>query len=473
MSAPDSGLLQLSLTGLAQAIRSRKVSSVEATRACIARAEQVQPRLNCFVGIEAEQALKAARLADRAVSAKRTLGLLHGVPLAHKDMYYRAGLVSNCGSAIMRGYRPAITATVVERLQAAGAIWLGTLSMCEFAADATGNNELWGHCRNPWNPAHITGGSSSGSGAALAARACFGALGSDTGGSIRLPAAFCGVTGIKPTYGRVSRYGAMPRVWSNDCVGPLARSARDCARLLRVIAGRDPNDSTSSAEPVPDYESGLAAGIKGLRIAVPENFFYDGVTADVARAMEESLAALRSLGARIVRVQVPDPQRLGELQALTGQCEAATLHARSMRERPQDFSVRVRRRLEAGYHIPAVTYLEAQDLRAPVLTEFVRTVFGNADMLHTPMLPFPTPSIESCALQADGTIPRLVGEVSRNAKPFNYLGLPAIALPGGFSDDRLPVGFQLVGRPFSEHLLLRAGQAFQSATDWHKLSPAL
>ena len=220
-------LLDLSLTEIAQAIRRKKVSSLEVTRACLARAQAVQPTVNCFIAIEEEDALRAARAADRAIKRGAKLGPLHGVPLAHKDMFYRAGRITTGGSKILRDYRPNATATVATRMAEAGAIWLGTLNMAEFAANPTGHNEHWGDCCNPWNPAHITGGSSSGSGAAVAARACYGALGSDTGGSIRLPAAANGVVGLKPTYGRVSRYALLPRVWSLDTVGPLTRTVRD------------------------------------------------------------------------------------------------------------------------------------------------------------------------------------------------------------------------------------------------------
>ena len=253
-----SDILGLTLVEVAAAIRGRRLSSVEVVRACIARAERVQPRLNCFIAIEAEAALSAAKKADRALKMRGArIGSLHGVPLAHKDLFYRTGKISTCGSKILRGYRPAVTSTAVARLTREGALWLGNLNMAEFAANPTGHNDHWGDCRNPWNPAHMTGGSSSGSGAAVAGRACFGSLGSDTGGSVRTPAAACGVVGLKPTYGLVSRHGVMPRSWSQDTVGVLARTVRDCARLTGVIAGADARDPTCENRPVPDYEKAL------------------------------------------------------------------------------------------------------------------------------------------------------------------------------------------------------------------------
>ncbi len=268
-------LTHLSLTDVAEAIRTKQVSAVEVTAACLRRIERLQPKLNCFISIEAEAALKAAAVADADLARGVLRGSLHGVPLAHKDMFYRAGQVSTCGSKINRDFVPDHTATVLSRLEAAGAIYLGGLNMAEFALGPTGHNEHWGHCRNPWNPDYITGGSSSGSGSAVAARLTYGALGSDTGGSVRMPAGVCGVVGLKPTWGRVSRYGVMPLSFSLDTVGPLARTVQDCACLTRIIAGSDPMDSTSSTALVPDYEATLSEGMKGIKIGVPTNYYYD------------------------------------------------------------------------------------------------------------------------------------------------------------------------------------------------------
>jgi len=466
-------LLNLSLTEVAGLIRRRKVSSFEVTRAIIARAQRVQPKLNCFISLEAEQALKAARAADRAIARKAKVGPLHGVPLAHKDMYYREGKVSTSGSKILRDYRADTTSTAVERLAAAGAIWLGGLNMAEFAANPTGHNEHWGHCRNPWNPAHLTGGSSSGSGSAVGSRACYGSLGSDTGGSVRLPAAMCGVVGIKPTYGRVSRYGILPRAWSLDTVGLLTRTARDCARMLRAISGHDPRDATSSREPVPHYEEMLSGRIRGLRIGVPKNHYHDDIAPDVAKRLEESLAVLRSLGARLVDVTVPDPQAIFLISNTISLCEAATMHAKWMRTRPQDYSLLVRTRVEPGYHIPAPSYLEALNLRPRFTREFVETVLDKYDVLHIPVITMPVPTIAETEVGASAQIPALVARITRNTRPFNYLGTPALSVPAGFTDNGLPAAFQLVGRPFAEGLLLRVAHAYQGETSWHTLMPKL
>ncbi len=466
-------LTQLSLIEAAAAIRRRKVSSLELTRACVEHARRVQPTLNCFIAIEEEEALAAARKADRALKRGARVGPLHGVPLAHKDMYYRAGRISTGGSKILRDYRPTITATVVRRLEAAGAIWLGTLNMAEFAANPTGHNDHWGHCRNPWNPDHITGGSSSGSGSAVGARACYGALGSDTGGSVRLPAAACGVVGLKSTTGLVSRYGILARSWSQDTVGPLTRTAADCARMTRVIAGADPDDPTCSRLPVPNYEKELEGRIRGLRIGVPTNHYYDGVTDEVQRLMNASLGVFRALGARIVKLAVPDPARLVQLSSAISISEAAAIHGKWMRERPQDYSMYVRSRIEPGFHVPATTYIEALNLRARYLEEFLRTVYGKVDLVHTPVMAMPPPTIAETEPKASGDVAAVVSRLTRNTRPTNYLGLPALSVPAGFSRTGLPLAFQLMGRPFSEALLFRAAHLYQRETEWHTRVPNL
>ena len=467
------GVLELSLTEVSDAIRKKKASSVEVTRACLDHARWAHEKLNCFIAIEEADALEAAKKADRLLKRGAKVGPLHGVPLAHKDMYYRKGKISTCGSKILREYRPDVTGTVVERMEQAGAIWIGNLNMAEFAANPTGHNEHFGHCRNPWNPAHMTGGSSSGSGAAVAARACYGALGSDTGGSVRLPAAACGVVGLKSTYGLISRYGIMPRSWSHDTVGPLTRTARDCARMTRVVAGADPKDPTCATRPVPDYEKTLESSVKGLKIGVPTNYYYDGATPDVRQCMDASLAVLRSLGARIVELPVPDPQEIHRVSATVSQCEAAAMHARWMRERPQDYSLYVRSRVEAGYHIPAVTYLEALNLRPTFVAEFMDQVYTKVDMLHAPVMVMPPPTIAESEPRTSGDVAGLVAHISRNTRPANYLGLPALSVPAGFSANALPLAFQLIGRPFSEALLFNVAHLYQKETDWHMRVPPL
>lgn len=465
-------LTAMTLVEVAEAIASRQVSSLEVVRACLERSERGQRRLNCFIAIEADAVLQAAAQADAELARGRRRGPLHGVPLAHKDMFYRSGRESSCGSKIRRGFVPDTTATVIARLEAAGALVLGRLNQAEFAVGPTGHNVHYGDCRNPWNAEHIPGGSSSGSGAAVAARLVYGAFGSDTGGSVRLPAAMCGVVGLKPTQTRVSRHGMMPLSFSLDQAGPLARTARDCARLLRIIAGPDGLDSTCSAEPVPDYETELEREGTPVRIGVPSNYFYDLATPEVRRAMEQSLAVFRSLGAEVLPIQVPDHDIIGELGAVVMQSEAATLHRRWLSTRPQDYADQVRARIEPGLYLPATRYLEALDLRAVVLERFMKGVFAHVDVVHAPVLSFPVPTLAETDVKAGPGFRDVIARLTHCTRTINYVGLPALSMPAGFTDNGLPVAFQLIGRPFAEARLLQLGNAFQQATDWHRKSPA-
>src|SRR5450755_3227283 len=327
----------LTLTAVAKAIAEKKLSSHEVTRSCLHRVAQWQPHLNAFMAVEAEEALKAADEADAALAKGDGRGPLHGVPLAHKDMYYEAGKVVTCGSLIRRDYVATTTSTALQRLKDAGTIRLGSLQMAEFAYGPTGHNSHYGPVHNPFALDRVTGGSSSGSGAAVGARLTFAALGSDTGGSIRMPANFCGVTGLKTTCGLVSRAGAMPLSQSLDTVGPLARSAQDCALLLGLMAGADPDDPTAVAGPLPDYMAAAQQPIKGLTIGVPNSFYVDDLDPEVARTLDETVAVLKSEGAHIVQVELPDQRQLTAASHLVISVEAAAFHKRWMIERPQDY----------------------------------------------------------------------------------------------------------------------------------------
>jgi aspartyl-tRNA(Asn)/glutamyl-tRNA(Gln) amidotransferase subunit A len=461
----------LSLVEAADALARGETSSVQLTQAAIARARGLGAKLNCIARLDADEALRAAEQADRERKQGSARGALHGVPLAHKDLFYRKGKVVACGSKIRRDFVPETTATVLERLDAAGAIDLGALQMAEFAFSPTGYNEHYGHPRNPWNPAHVPGGSSSGSGAAVAARIVFGSLGSDTGGSIRHPAAMCGITGVKPTLTRVSRAGAMPLSHSLDCVGPLARTARDCARLMEVIAGVDAADPTASSAPVPRYEAALDGSARGLRIGVPRDYYYDVVTLEITQRLKESLAAFRSLGATVTEVDVPDVSLINTLMHVLMTVEAATVHRKWLATRRADYAEQVRSRIEPGLFYPATRYLEALSMRAPVAAEFVATAMNNVDLLHLPAIPIPVPTIEETTRGAPADVARVLGVVGHCTRAINYLGLPAISVPAGFDGKGLPIGFQLVGRPFTEAILLRAADAYQRVTDWHQRKP--
>jgi aspartyl-tRNA(Asn)/glutamyl-tRNA(Gln) amidotransferase subunit A len=460
----------LSLTEIAQAIAQKRFSSREATKSCLDRIAQWQPRLNAFLAIEPDEALAAADAADAALAKGNARGALHGVPLAHKDMYYDAGKVVTCGSKIRRDFVATSTSTALQRLKDAGTVRLGSLQMVEFAYGPTGHNTHYGAVHNPWGLDHITGGSSSGSGSAVAARLTFAALGSDTGGSIRMPAHFCGVTGLKTTYGRISRAGAMPLSQSLDTVGPLARTALDCALLLGLMAGADPNDPTAAAEPVPDYMAATREPIKGLKIGVPAAFYVDDLDPEVARILDETIAVLKREGAEIVQVELPDQRQLTAACQLVLAVEAAAFHKRWLIERPQDYGPQVLMRLQNGLAIPGVSYLEALRWRGPALAAYLAAVSG-IDAVIVPGAPVPAPTLAESDVgngpDADAVIQRL----TRFTRPVNYLGLPSLAIPSGFTKTGLPVGMQLIGRSFDEAMLLRIGAAFQRATDFHERVP--
>lgn len=463
--------LPTTLVGAAAAIAAGRVSSVELTRDCLARTRRANPRLNCFLRIDEDAALAAARDADASRARGAPLGALHGVPIALKDMLYDPPKPTTGGSGFLAGHRAAVTATVVSRLRAAGAINLGALNMTEFALGPTGHNRVHGDCHNPWDPARIPGGSSSGAGAAVAARLVYGALGSDTGGSVRGPASVNGVLGLKPTYGLVSRNGAMPLSWSCDHVGPLARTAEDIACLLGIIAGHDPADPTTRRAPPPDYAARLATGVAGLRIGVPRRHYFDAVDADVGRALEAALAALAGAGATLVPVDAPAPELLTELGRVLVYAEAAAAHAGFLRAHPEAYSPQVRTRIETGFAIPAPTYLAAAQLRPRYLREFVAGVYGGCDVLATPTLAVAVPTLAATDVGGGESMWAVIAQLVRCVAPFNYLGLPALSMPAGFDAAGMPVGLQLVGPPFAESRLLRVAAAFERVTDWHERAP--
>jgi aspartyl-tRNA(Asn)/glutamyl-tRNA(Gln) amidotransferase subunit A len=460
----------MSLTAVAKAIASKQLSSHEVTRSCLHRIAQWQPKLNAFKEIEAEAVLKAADEADAALAKGQSRGVLHGVPLAHKDMYYDAGKVVTCGSLIRRDFVATTTSTALQRLKDAGTIRLGSLQMVEFAYGPTGHNYHHGAVHNPWKAGHITGGSSSGSGSAVAARLTFAALGSDTGGSIRMPAHLCGVTGLKVTWGRVSRAGAMPLSQSLDTVGPLARSVEDCALLLGLMAGPDSGDPTASAAPVADYVAATAASLKGLKIGVPTSFYVDDLDADVAKALEETIAVLKREGADIVKVELPDQSQLTAACQIVLAVEAAAYHKRWLIERPQDYGPQVLMRLQNGLAIPAVLYLEAMRWRGPALAAHIAAA-SNVDAVLAPVAPVAAPTIAESDVGNSPNAEAVIQRLTRFTRPINYLGLPSLSIPCGFNGKGLPIGMQLIGRSFDEATLLTVGAAFQRATDFHERVP--
>ncbi|HWN13765.1 MAG TPA: amidase [Candidatus Dormibacteraeota bacterium] len=463
-----------SLSELAQAIRAGKVGPVEATRAYLDRIARLDPTLHAYITVDADGALAAAAVLEREAAAGAWRGPLHGVPLAHKDLFLIPGLPTSCGTRTPDYFVGAPPCTAVARLQAAGALTLGKLNMTELALGPFGDNAHHGDVQNPWRIGHVSGGSSSGSGAAVVAGLAAGALGTDTGGSIRLPAAACGVVGLKPTYGRVSRAGVMPLSWSYDHVGPLARTVRDAALMLATIAGVDPLDATTSRQPVPDYVAALDGSVAGLRIGVAGGFYADGLDATVTAALAEAVTVLGGLGARVEPLAVPDPGPIvsGSSNVMV-RAESAAIHSRLLKERPGELQPAVRDRMAPGLTVTAYDYLQGQRLRAQLTRQFIDAVFSRVDVLATPTIPEPAPALAQVKAGATADVIARMGRFSRLTRPFNALGLPALSLPCGAAPDGRPLALQLVGRPFDEATLLRLGHAYERATAWQRLRPAL
>jgi aspartyl-tRNA(Asn)/glutamyl-tRNA(Gln) amidotransferase subunit A len=468
--------LHMTLTEAAQAIANKKVSSLELTQAALNRAHELQATFNAFVRFDDEEALAAARACDEELSRGAVRGPLHGVPLAHKDMFYREGKVSTCGSQLRENWVAGTTATVLRKLDAAGAIQIGTLNMTEFAYGPTGQNAWLGDAKNPWNPEYVTGGSSSGSGIVTAARVVYAALGSDTAGSVRVPASICGITAMKTTYGLVSRAGCMPLSASLDTVGPLARTVEDNALMLSIIAGYDPLDPVSAQGSIGRYSAaatqGRTASLKGLRLGIPVGFFDEHLDAGVAALLAEAASAYRKLGAEVVEVKMPDLDALNAAGILLTWGDVISIHGDAMRERSGEYSLQTRGRIEISLAASAQDYIDAQRCRSHALREFAGTVFSECDALLAPVLSFPVPKLSEVDVSGGPNMMRILDEFTRMMRPINVLGLPSLALPCGFTDNGLPCGMQLIGRPFAESLLYRLGAAYQGATDWHQRIPA-
>ena len=461
------------IASLAAAIRARRISPVEAAQQCLTRVERLDGRLRAFITVDAAGALARARVLETEAAAGHWRGPLHGVPLAHKDLFHIGGLPTSCGTKTAEYFFAERDATAVARLIEAGANTLGKLNMAELALGPFGDNAHHGDAQNPWRAGHVSGGSSSGSAVAVAAGLALGALGTDTGGSIRLPAACCGIVGLKPTYGRVSRAGAMPLSWAMDHIGPMARTVADVALMLEVIAGPDPEDATSSPRAVPGYVAELERPITGLRIAIPENYYLDGVESAVAAATRAALAAFERLGARVTSLRLPDPQVIHDVSSIIARAESAAVHARILRERPHELQPAVRARLAVGARISAHDYLQALRLRARLAREFNEDVFAEVDLLVLPAIPEPAPTLADATAGEGEAVTARMGRFSRLTRPWNGLGLPVLAMPGGFAASGLPLGIQIVGRPFDEAAVLRAGHAYERATDWHRRRPPL
>jgi aspartyl-tRNA(Asn)/glutamyl-tRNA(Gln) amidotransferase subunit A len=463
-----------SVADLARMIATKEISPVEVTRRCLERVTALDGTLRAFITVAGDTALEQARRAEADVMAGGPLGPLHGVPVGLKDLFYTRGLRTTGGSKILGGFVPAHDATVVARLRAAGAIVLGKLNLHEFAYGPEGLNVHYGTARNPWDAgaARLAGGSSSGSAVAVAADMVAAALGSDTGGSIRIPAGLCGITGLKPTYGRASRAGVVPLAWSMDHVGPMARTAADCARLLTAMAGFDPADPSTSRRPVPDYAAALTGDIRGLRVGLLDGFFVDETDGPVRAAVEAAARALGAQGAVVDRVTLATVRDVAAAAFAIVGSEALAYHTEWLRTRPEDYQPDVRERLQLGVVIGGAHYVRGQQLRARVRAEVDRALEG-FDVLLAPTTPCAAPRLGEMEAVIGGRRTDVRSALLRLTRPFSFTGHPACSLPCGFTAEGLPIGLQLVGRAFDEATVLRVADAYQRGSDWHRRRPRL
>ena len=443
----------------AAGLRAHRFSAVELATAAIARIERHNPSLRAFITVTADRALEQARQADREFAMGQDRGPFQGIPVALKDLFLTKGVRTTAGSRVYEDFVPEIDATVVEKLRAAGAVLLGKLNMHELAYGITSANPHFGAVRNPWNPAHSPGGSSGGSGAAVATQMVFMAMGSDTGGSIRIPATFCGTVGLKPTYGRVSRYGVLPLGFSLDHMGPLTRTVRDAALALNAIAGHDPRDPTSSRRPVLDYVPDEDCSMRGVRIGLPDSFFFERLDEGVESAVRGAVARAESMGAVVKPVRLPDIQALNAIARVVLLCEAAAV----AEPYPQDrslFGADVLALLDQGRLVPATDYMNAQRLRRKMRREFDQ-VWKEVDCLITPATPSPAPRVGDTTVRLGGRDEDVRLASTRLVRGVNALGYPALSLPCGLSASGLPLGMQIIGAAFEEAPLLRIGAALE------------
>jgi aspartyl-tRNA(Asn)/glutamyl-tRNA(Gln) amidotransferase subunit A len=455
----------LSIADASDLLQGRKLSPVELTNACLARIERLNPVLNAFITVTGEQALADARAAEAEIARGRRRGPLHGIPIALKDLFDTAGVRTTAGSAVFADRVPPEDAEVVRRLKASGAVLLGKLNMHEFAYGDTSAQTHFGPVRNPWDRSRISGGSSGGSAAAVAARLCFGALGSDTGGSVRQPAAYCGIVGLKPSYGLVSTRGVVPLSWSLDHVGPMCRTVADAAMLLQPIAGYDALDINSVNAVVPDYRKALRQKVSALRIGIPRAVFYDMLDPDIEQAVRQALAVIARLTASTRDVELPPYQTLPVVGA-----EAWVFHAPYFTKTPQLYQPGTRQRLQGGSAVSAAAYIEGRR-ELERLRRAVAGVFSAVDLLVTPTTPVLPQTVDEAVNNPALPPPGGVALSLRNTQPFDIFGLPSISVPCGFSRSGLPIGLEISGPRLGETQVLALAQAYEQATDWHRRTP--
>jgi aspartyl-tRNA(Asn)/glutamyl-tRNA(Gln) amidotransferase subunit A len=463
---PDEPLHYLTIRQVGERLRRRELSPVELTTAILDRAERLNGPLNAFITITRERALEQARQAETALLAGDDLGPLHGVPISLKDLYQTAGVKTTGGSKILADWVPATDATVTRLLRRAGAVVIGKNNMHEFAFGGTNENPHYGPARNPWDRERVPGGSSGGSGAAVAAGIGYASMGSDTGGSIRLPAAVCGVVGIKPTYGLVSRAGVLPLSWSLDHCGPLTRTVEDAAIVMNAIVGHDPADPASANRPTPDFAAALDGQVQGIRVGVLQEYLGERMDPEVVAAVRTAARELGRLGMRVSDISVPEVAHGAGASVAILYSEAASIHERWLKTHRDQYGGDVRGRLTQGARMTATQYLKGQQARRVLIDRFAR-LFEEIDVLISPTAAIPAP-----------TIPESRGDVARAqmlgyTRLFNVLGGPTLSVPCGFTAGGLPIGLQLAGRPFEDATILRVAHAYEREAGWYTHRPAV
>jgi aspartyl-tRNA(Asn)/glutamyl-tRNA(Gln) amidotransferase subunit A len=473
---PPDELCYWTIGELATKLRAKQLSPVEVTRAQLDRIEQLDPTLNAYLTVLSEQAMQEAHTAELEIVRGHYRGPLHGVPVAIKDLFEMQGVRTTAGSIILKDYVSTRDATVLARLRQHGAVVLGKLNMHEFAYGGTGVNPHYGTPKNPWVLDRVPGGSSSGSGVAVAAGLAYGALGTDTGGSVRIPASLCNIVGLKPTYGRCSRAGIIPLAWSLDHPGPMVRSVADAALMLNVIAGHDPRDPATTLRAVPDYTHGLTNDLRGVRIGIPRLVLWEDLDPEVETVMNAAVQQLMRLGgrlgARVEEVTLPHMRHAVLASSIIMGAEGAAYHHERLRTVADQYGEDVRLRLKQGALLPAAAYIKAQRVREAIRRE-LDAIFARVDVLLTPTLPIATPTIERCTVKSGTPLPPELLQLPRLTRPFNLTGHPAISAPCGFTQSGMPVGMQIVGRAFDEAMVLRVAHAHEQAAPWHRQHPRL
>ncbi len=462
-----SDLLFQSISDMAPLLRSRKLSPVELARLTLDRIEKLDGKLNSYITVTREAALTAAATAEKEISSGQYRGPLHGIPISIKDMFATHGVRTTCGSKVLADWVPDYDATVVARLRHSGAVIVGKTNMHEFAYGVTSDNQFYGAVHNPWDLKLVAGGSSGGSGAAIASGLCFASLGSDTGGSIRIPSAVCGTVGLKPTYGRVSRHGAIPLAWTIDHAGPLARTVADAALMLQVLAGVDPKDATSSSRPVPDYTAATSESIRGVRIGVPRQYFFEHLNPEIEAAVRAAIAKLENLGAQLTPVSLSNLDLCSPAEAHITLAEATSYHEPYMKTKIDLYGAGVRTDLEAGKYLLATDYVKSQRART-LLKQVFRDAFKNVDVIVSPTVPAFPPVIGDLYVQSGDMREAVIDAFLRFVIPYNLTGLPALTVPCGYSRAGLPIGLQIAAKPFDEPTLIRVGHAYESTVAEHR-----